>query len=156
MNRRRFLTAIGCAALAPAARAHHGWSSFDQTHPLYLRGMVKAVDWQNPHVMLDLELPQDLKLPADLAGRTVPAQQSPVDGKGILSRAVLPRRSDRVWRIELAPLTRMQAWDIEPLKVGEAVEVIGFTFPSEQGSATLRAEFLFRGGKAYCLRSSPA
>ena len=156
MNRRHFLMAAGCTALAPLARAHHGWSSFDQNVPLYLQGRVKAVQWQNPHVELDLELLPEMKLPANLASRAMPAQQAPVDGKALLAKAALPKRTDRTWHIELAPLTRMQAWSIEPIKEGETIELVGFTFPNQQGSAVLRAEFLFRGGKAFGLRSSPA
>ena len=57
--------------------------------------------------------------------------------------------------LELLPLTRMQAWNIEPIKKGETIEVVGFTFPKQEGEAILLAECLFRGGKAYGLRSSP-
>ena len=52
MKRRPFLLA---AVAAPfAARAHHGWSSFDQDRPLFLQGLVTAVSWQNPHAELEL------------------------------------------------------------------------------------------------------
>lgn len=156
MHRRTFLAfaALGCAA--PLARAHHGWSSFDQNAPLYLRGALKAVSWSNPHVEADLELAADLALPAGLAGRALPAQSAPVDGKAILSRAALPRRKDRAWRLEFAPLARMEAWKIERLKPGDVIEVVGFTFAGEKGAAILRVEYLFRGAAAYGLRSSPA
>ena len=50
----------------------------------------------------------------------------------------------------------MEAWKIDRLTPGEPIEVVGFTFPAEKGEAILRADFLFRGGKAYALRSSPA
>jgi hypothetical protein len=141
---------------APLARAHHGWSSFDQSRPIYLAGTVKVARWGNPHAEVELEPVADPKLPGDLAKRAVPPQLAPVDGSAILAATVLPRRRDRLWTVELAPLTRMQAWGIEPLKVGETVEVVGFTFRDERGDAVLRAEYLFRGGKAYGLRSSPA
>lgn len=32
--------------IATAALAHHGWSSFDETKPIYLEGVVKNVKWQ--------------------------------------------------------------------------------------------------------------
>ena len=155
MNRRNFLLATSLAALADRAHAHHGWSVFDQTQPLYLRGIVQAVEWANPHVEIDLEVSADLDLPADLAKRVVPAQQVTIDAAALFARTKLPTRKDREWEIELAPLTRMQAWNIEPIKKGETVEVVGFTFPKQEGEAILRAEFIFRGGKAYALRSSP-
>ena len=155
MNRRNFLLATSLAALANRAHAHHGWSVFDQTQPLYLQGIVQEVEWANPHVEIDLEVPADLKLPADLAKRVVPAQQVTIDAAALFAKTKLPTRKDREWEIELAPLTRMQAWNIEPIKKGETVEVVGFTFPKQEGEAILRAEFIFRGGKAYALRSSP-
>jgi len=155
MDRRHFLIATGLAALAPQAHAHHGWSSFDQTQPIYLQGIVKEVEWANPHVEIDIEVPPDLKLPADLAKRVVPAQQVTIDVPALFAKTQVPSRKDREWEIELAPLTRMQAWSVEPIKKGESIEVVGFTFAKQEGEAILRAEFLFRGGMVYGLRSSP-
>lgn len=139
------------------ARAHHGWSSFDQGRPIYLEGVVKKVAWRNPHAELMLELPVGgLKLPAELANRTPPAQAAPVDGPALLKAAQLPTRKDRVWEIELAPLARMQAWQVPEIKVGDTLQLVGFTFTGEQGAAVLRVEYLFAGGKVYGLRSAPA
>ena len=146
---------VFAAALPLGARAHHGWSSFDPERPIYLEGTVRKVRWQNPHAELELELPAGLKLPADLAQRAVPAQMSPVDGKALLAKTVLPTRKDRRWEIELAPLTRMQAWQVQEIKPGTAVSVVGFTLREEKGDAVLRVEYLFVDGKAYALRSGP-
>jgi hypothetical protein len=153
MHRRHFVLA-GLAAPG-LALAHHGWSSFDQDRPIWLEGRVKSVKWANPHAELVLEVPPDPKLPADLASRAVPAQSAGVDGKALLARAVLPRRKDRQWEIELAPLTRMQAWSVPEIKAGAQIAVLGFIFKEEKGEAVLRVEYLFAGGKAYGLRSSP-
>ena len=139
------------------AWAHHGWSSFDQTRPIYLAGQVLRVAWRNPHAELQLELPAGgLKLPADLASRSLPAQTAPVDGAALLKAAQLPSRADRRWEVELAPLPRLQAWGVPEVKAGDAVALLGFTFTGEKGDAVLRAEYLFAGGKTYGLRSSPA
>lgn len=154
MRRRDLLAAA--AALPLPVLAHHGWSSFDQGRPLYLAGSARKVAWRNPHVEFDLELAPDLKLPPDLARRPVPAQSSPVDGAGLLARAELPRRKDKVWHIECAPLTRMEAWKVAEIRNGDAVAMIGFSFPGEQGEAILRVEYLFVGAASYGLRSSPA
>jgi hypothetical protein len=154
MHRR---TLIAAALAAPlAARAHHGWSSFDQGRPIWLEGRATKVAWRNPHAELSLELPADLKLPPDLANRKLPAQSAGVDGAALLKAAQLPTRKDRVWEIELAPLTRMEAWKVPEIKVGDTVGVLGFTFSGEKGDAVLRAEYLFVGGQVYGLRSSPA
>jgi hypothetical protein len=157
MKRRHLLTAAAAVAVLPgAARAHHGWSSFDQNRPIYVEGRAKSVAWRNPHVELELELASPLKLPADLKSRSVPAQSAPVDSAKLLAAAQLPTRKDAVWRIELAPLSRMEAWKVAEIKPGAAVAVVGFTFAEEKGDAVMRAEYLFVDGKAYGLRSSPA
>lgn len=153
---RRHLVISSCALLALPAGAHHGWSSFDQNRPIYLEGKARKVSWRNPHVEFELELPADLKLPADLARRPVPAQSAPVDGPALLAAAQLPRRKDKVWEIELAPLTRMEAWQVAEIKPGTELSVLGFTFADEKGKPVMRAEYLWVAGKAYGLRSSPA
>ncbi|WP_372826630.1 DUF6152 family protein [Polaromonas sp.] len=144
------------AGAASWAQAHHGWSSFDQERPIYLEGRVLKSQWRNPHAELELEVSAALRLPDDLAQRALPAQTAPVDGKALLARAVVPNRKDRRWEIELAPLTRLQAWGVPEIEAGDVVALLGFTFTGEKGDAVLRVEYLFAGGKAYGLRSSPA
>jgi hypothetical protein len=155
VQRRDFAFSAATLLMLPAW-AHHGWSSFDQARPIYLEGKARKVTWRNPHAELELELPGELKLPADLASRPVPAQSAPVDGPKLLAAAQLPKRKDKVWEIELAPLTRMEAWRVAEIKPGTDVSVLGFTFGDEKGEPVLRAEYLWVAGKAYGLRSSPA
>lgn len=156
MHRRTLLAATPLALAAQPLLAHHGWSSFDQSRPLWLEGKAAAVQWRNPHAELKLEVRADLQLPADLASRALPAQASPVDGPALLRAARLPTRKDRRWEIELAPLSRMEAWKVPPLQPGDEIGVLGFTFAEEKGEAILRAEFLFHAGRVYGLRSAPA
>lgn len=159
MKRRDLLKAslaLPVAGAAPWALAHHGWSSFDQDRPIYLEGKVTKAMWRNPHAELELEVSPNLKLPVDLAQRALPAQSAPIDGKALLAKAVVPTRKDKLWEIELAPLTRMQAWKVPEIKSGDQVALLGFTFSGEKGEAILRVEYLFAGGKVYGLRSSPA
>ena len=163
MHRRPFLLAGTLLPLSPllltlsgAAHAHHGWSSFDQDRPIYLEGKVKSVKWQNPHVELALDVNPGLKLPADLAGRAIPTQIAPVEGKALLSKAVTSKRSDKVWEIELAPLTRVEAWQVPEIKPGMSLALLGYTFKDEKGAAILRAEYLWLNGQTYALRSNPA
>ncbi len=155
MQRRTLISLCGAAAVSPVL-AHHGWSSFDTDRPIYLEGTALKVAWRNPHAELDLQLPADLRLAPNLAQRPLPSQSAAVDGKRLLSLAQLPTRKDRVWHIELAPLTRLEAWGVAEIKAGDAISVLGFTFAQEKGEAVLRAEYLFAAGKAYGLRSSPA
>ncbi len=155
MPRRRLILSVPLIATLPAW-AHHGWSSFDQSRPLYLEGTARKVSWRNPHAEFDLELQGDLQLPADLARRPLPAQSAPVDGPGLLARAQLPTRKDKVWQIELAPLTRLQAWRVDEIKAGTRLAMLGFAFHGEKGDPVLRVEYLWVAGKTYGLRSSPA
>lgn len=132
MERRLVLLGATLAALAPRAWAHHGWSSFDQQRPLWLEGRATQVWWRNPHAELDLQLPDKLALPAGLKQRKLPAQSAGVDGPALLARAELPRRADKRWRVELAPLTRMQAWQVAEIKPGDSLGVLGFSFEAEK------------------------
>ena len=158
MQRRQFFClATGAAGLTPVPLwAHHGWSSFDQDKPIYLDGRAERVAWRNPHAELQLRIAADLKLPADLATRPVPAQSAGVQGARVLAAARLPIRKDTLWQIELAPLSRMLAWRVAEIKPGQAVAVVGYTLAGEQGDAVLRVEYLFADGQAYALRSAPA
>ena len=159
MKRRDALIATTALSLAGAclpALAHHGWSSFDQDRPIYLEGKVVKSVWQNPHAELEIDLPTGLKIPVDFARRILPAQTAPVDGKALLAKAVVPLRQDKRWEIELAPLGRMQAWNVAEIKPSTSIAVLGFTLTAEKGDAVLRAEYLFVAGNTYALRSSPA
>ena len=161
IDRRAFLFSAGSAMVSVAvmpelAWAHHGWGSFDQERPVYLEGKVVASKWQNPHAELMIELPAGLKLPADLKQRSVPAQSAAVDAPAMLAKATLPRRTARQWELELAPLTRMEAWKVAEIRPGTQVSAIGFTTKEDVGEAVMRVEYLFVDGKAYGLRSSPA
>jgi hypothetical protein len=157
MQRRSALFALAAAGLVPTrARAHHGWSGFDQDRPLYLEGKAESVAWRNPHAEMMLRVTPGLAVPADLPKRAVPAQSAAVDAARILAAARVPTRKDPVWEIELAPLTRMEAWKVAEIRPGQSIAVVGYTFPAEKGEAVLRVEYLFADGKVYGLRSSPA
>lgn len=151
--RRRFLL-LAAALFALPALAHHGWSSFDQDAPAYLEGRVKSVRWQNPHAEVVLEVAGGVKAPADLSARSVPAQQQNVDAPAVLKKAQAPASTAGEWTIEFAPLSRMEAWQVAPLKAGDRIEVVGYTLRAKD-EKLMRVEFLFVGGKAYALRSSP-
>jgi hypothetical protein len=152
MQRRLFLL----ASVSSPVLAHHGWSSFDTDRPLYLEGRAAKVAWRNPHAEIELELVAALKLPADLAKRPLPAQSAGIDGTAILAKTSVPTRADKRWELELAPLSRLQTWQVAEIKPGAPLSVVGYTFAGENGEAILRVEYLFVDGKAYGLRSSPA
>ena len=97
-----------------------------------------------------------LALPSDLKQRPLPAQSAGIDGPALLAKTVLPTRKDRRWELELAPLTRMAAWQVAEIKAGDRIAAVGFTMKDEKGDAVMRVEYLFFAGKVYGLRSSPA
>jgi hypothetical protein len=157
MHRRHFVfgaTALGTVLASGRSLAHHGWSSFDESRPLYISGRVKAVKWQNPHAEIVITVAANSTLPPDLATHKTPAQTSTVDGAKVLGAARLPRRAGD-WTIELSPMTRIQAWKVPEPKVGDAVAAIAYAFKDEK-DAFARVEYLIVGGQWYGLRSNPA
>lgn len=156
MERRKFIMGLPLILASRPLWAHHGWSSFDETRPIYLSGKAARVRWQNPHAELVLDLANPLVLPPSLKTRTAPRQSAPVDAASLFAKAVLPTRRDAQWEIELSPLTRLQAWNTPEIKAGEFLELVGYTSVGEKGDAILRVEFLIRGDTVTPLRSSPA
>lgn len=155
MPRRRLILVATAASVVQPLWAHHGWSSFDADRPLYLEGRAVKVAWRNPHAEIELDVASPLGLPPDLAKRPVPAQSAQIDGPGILSKTTLPSRADKRWELELAPLSRLQAWQVAEIKPGTPLSVVGYAAPGEKGEAVMRVEYLFVDSKAYGLRSSP-
>lgn len=154
---RRLLGWMLGAAVAIPAFAHHGWSSFDSTKPIYLEGVVKAVRWQNPHAELVIEVARGITRPTDLEQRPFPKQQNPSVTPDLVAKAALPSQPSGEWTLELAPLTRMEAWDVrEPVKAGQRVVAIGLAKLEGRGRV-MRVEILYLpDGRAVGLRSSPA
>jgi len=157
MQRRHVVAAAGAALVwTRPASAHHGWSSFDQDRPIFVEGEATSVAWRNPHAELKLRVPADLRLPADFAQRRLPAQSASVDSGRILANARVPTRKVTEWQVELAPLSRLDAWKVAEIRPGQRIGVLGYTFAGERGDPVVRAEYLFVGDQAYGLRSSPA
>jgi hypothetical protein len=154
MNRRLFLLAVPGTLVALRAGAHHGWSSFDETQAFYFEGKVAALRWQNPHAEVDLEVAAGLTLPADLARLAVPAQQATVDAARILGGAKPAPRAG-LWTCELAPLTRIAAWQVPEPRVGDRLAVVGYIRP-QSPELRMRADFVIADGRVYPLRSLPA
>lgn len=157
MLRRSILAAAVALAALPAAwpvLAHHGWSSFNQDQPLFIEGRIKSVSWRNPHAEAVVEVAPTVKLPADLASRKMPAQSQAVDGAAIVAKAQVPASAAGEWEVEFAPLSRMEAWKVEPLKAGDSVQLIGYGGVAGK-PRLMRVEYLIVNGQAYGLRSSP-
>ena len=50
--------ALVCGA-ATVARAHHSFAAFDMTQQKTVSGVVKKVDWTNPHIWLYMDVEKD-------------------------------------------------------------------------------------------------
>jgi hypothetical protein len=154
MQRRDWLIAGLGSLVLPGVHAHHGWSSFNESQSVYIEGIVRAVRWQNPHAELELTVPENLKLPSDLAARKVPPQTNPVDVGQVLAKARLPETKASVWTVELAPLFRMEQWKVPMIKAGDRVALVGYVLAREI-RPLMRVEVLLMAEQAFGLRSSP-
>lgn len=54
---------IACACVLAltsiAASGHHSFAMFDQTRKVTIEGKVSSVQWTNPHVWVEVDVPQD-------------------------------------------------------------------------------------------------
>ena len=59
MSRGRAALALAALmTLSPVvAAAHHGWSSYDSSHPLSLEGTIREAGYEHPHGYVKLETP---------------------------------------------------------------------------------------------------
>lgn len=63
MKKRMFLSIaataalLGAATVATPAMAHHSGASFDRSKPITVTGKLKVFQWANPHVWMDVEVP---------------------------------------------------------------------------------------------------
>lgn len=51
--------AIGMAATALPAVAHHSFAMFDQRKIVTLEGTVREFQWTNPHAFIEMDVPQN-------------------------------------------------------------------------------------------------
>ncbi len=137
------------------AEAHHGWSSYDLSRPVYVVGTVAQVIWQNPHVEVILDVPAGIRLPADLAQTPIPDFLERVGGRETLQKARLPAQPAKRWTLELAPISRMMQYGANRrAQVGETAAFVGYI--SRTVCDEMRIEIvIFGDGETQGLRSTP-
>jgi Family of unknown function (DUF6152) len=60
MRTRLFVGVLACAAIAaPPVLAHHSFAMFDTAKRLTMSGTVTAFEWTNPHVYIELDVPDE-------------------------------------------------------------------------------------------------
>ena len=57
MRWRAVALAVVIVAAAASARAHHSFAMFDTANPVTLSGVVTGFEWTNPHVYIELDVP---------------------------------------------------------------------------------------------------
>lgn len=53
------LLALSVLSLSALTYAHHSFAMFDSVNQLRLQGTVTQFDWTNPHIYIELDVPQD-------------------------------------------------------------------------------------------------
>jgi hypothetical protein len=144
----------GLLAMPSPAAAHHGWSSYETSQPLYLRGTLQELRWRNPHVEMRLTVAADVTLPPELPDAALPPQFESDGGRAILSNAALPSEPTREWLVVLAPIGRMESWGVLESSMpapGASLAVVAYQNRSEPDE--MRAEALiFADGAVIPLR----
>ena len=154
-SRRTFLLASAAGWVLPA-KAHHGWSAITEDVPLYLSGEIIEVSWRNPHVEVVLVPDHPIVIPQDLAQRSLPQQQAPVNSAGLLASVRAPQRHEEFWYLMLGSTRRMQEWGLQSLDSGRRAEVIAYPFSADAAEPFVQVEWLFLDQQAYAMRSPPA
>jgi hypothetical protein len=105
-----------------AALAHHGWSEYDSSKPLKLRGKVLDSGYEHPHGFVRLEtVGENAK-----AGKT--------------------------WHVVLAPPSRMEARGLAKEKIAKGASVTVEGYANRSKPEELRAERIIADGKTVELR----
>ncbi|MGG3571994.1 DUF6152 family protein [Bacillus gobiensis] len=110
-----------------SVQAHHGWSYFDTSQPLYFSGTVVEVNWKNPHPELIIRVPDKLTLPENIKEIDVPPELEELNFQNTLENLkVLPSPGGN-WTLILAPTTRLNEWGMpEAPQTGEEIAVFGY------------------------------
>ena len=85
-SNKMLIAAILGLGVASAAQAHHSNAAYDLDHPQTIEGVVKTVNWANPHISFIVE--KDVK-----AGQAAATWAFEVSSPGVLTRSGWTKRS---------------------------------------------------------------
>ena len=54
----RIVSSVVVTALGTVVSAHHSFAMFDTANPITIAGVVTTVQWTNPHVYIELDVPE--------------------------------------------------------------------------------------------------
>jgi hypothetical protein len=155
---RVFSLLVACLALNMAmpltAQAHHGWSSYDLTRPIYVEGEVTEVIWSNPHVEVLLKTAPDLAVPAGFAQTGLPEMLEQVGGRDSVQNVRVPSEQGKTWRIEFAPIARMGGYNMSRRpETGTRMAFVGYI--SRTLCDEMRVELvIYADGDMYPMRNT--
>ena len=108
MHRCLYVLAAAGLGVSTAALAHHGLGRFDRTKPVEITGVIRSIDFVNPHSYLNL----------DVTG---------ADGKTIAMRC----------EMRAATLLRRSGWSEEMFVAGAQAKIFGFGHRDDPASCYL-------------------
>ena len=117
----RFTTALAVSAaltvagLADPAAAHHSFAMFDMAKTVTFKGVVKQVQWANPHVWVEMAVDE---------GGTLKAYSFEAGAVAVLKRA---------------------GWAKDTLKVGDSVSIVTHPFKNGRTGGSLQSVTLANG-----------
>jgi len=109
-NRIVLLATAGVLMAALPCAAHHSFKAqYDETQPITLKGTITKIIWNNPHVLMSLEVKDD-------QGEVAKWELELASPNGLLS----------------------QGWRVDSLKPGDQVSVTGFRARDGSNVASIR------------------
>jgi Family of unknown function (DUF6152) len=109
-KRRVLLATAGLLLAALPVLAHHSFKAeYDESKPITLKGTVTKITWNNPHVMMYLDVKDD-------TGKLANWQLELASPNGLLS----------------------QGWKVDSLKPGDQVSATGFRARDGSNMANIR------------------
>jgi hypothetical protein len=104
------LATAGILLAAWPVVAHHSFKAeYDETMPITLKGTITKITWNNPHVMMSLDVKDD-------AGKDAKWELELASPNGLMS----------------------QGWKVDSLKPGDQVSVTGFRARDGSNMANIR------------------
>jgi hypothetical protein len=104
------LAIAGMLLAALPVAAHHSFKAeYDESMPITLKGTVTKISWNNPHVLMNLDV-------KDSSGKTAKWELELASPNGLMS----------------------QGWKVDSLKPGDQVSVTGFRARDGSNMANIR------------------
>lgn len=153
---RRFLLAAGpVISVAATAHAHHGFVGFDFSKTYYIEGIIKALEWGDPHIEVDLSVPAGLAVPSDLSSIEIPRAEVVMTIPAKLDPLPVSQPNE-VWDLTLPSLGRAKLIGLERamLEPGQRISGIGYIGCKKEEKA-FRPDLLLVGRRAFVMRPFP-